>query len=118
MTHYRLKRAYEPQADDDGFRVYIDRLWPRGLSHATFHYDLWDKDIAPSDSLREWFHADPAGRWDEFVKRYAAELAGNPAFARLRDLLEQKTTVTLLYSSHDRQHNNAVIVERQLTQEY
>ena len=61
-----LKRAYDPESPSDGFRVYIDRLWPRGLSHATFHYDLWDKDIAPSTELREWFHADPLDRWDEF----------------------------------------------------
>ena len=56
MTQYQLKRAYEPASPEDGFRVYIDRLWPRGLSHETFHYDLWDKDIAPSTELREWFH--------------------------------------------------------------
>lgn len=110
MTQYRLKRAYEPSADNDGFRVYIDRLWPRGLSHETFHYDLWDKDIAPSAELREWFHADPENRWTEFEQRYTRELADNPSFAALRRLLEQKPVVTLLYSSHDEQHNNAVVV--------
>ncbi|MDE6118000.1 MAG: DUF488 family protein, partial [Duncaniella sp.] len=70
MTEYRLKRAYDPSNPDDGFRVYIDRLWPRGLSHATFHYDWWDKAISPSAGLREWFHADAADRWDEFQVRY------------------------------------------------
>ena len=110
MTVYKLKRAYEPESADDGFRVYIDRLWPRGLSHETFHYNLWDKDIAPSDELREWFHADPQGRWTEFERKYTAELKANPSFEFLRKLLETKPTVTLLYSSRDEEHNNAVIV--------
>lgn len=117
MTQYKLKRAYEPQSAADGFRVYIDRLWPRGLSHETFHYDLWDKDIAPSTDLREWFHADPDNRWDEFEKRYKAELASSPYFASLRKLLAHKPTVTLLYSSHDETHNNAVVVQRLLSDE-
>lgn len=115
MTDYKLKRAYDPASSDDGFRVYIDRLWPRGLSHETFHYDLWDKDIAPSTELREWFHADPDGRWDEFSKKYAAELAASPAFAELKTTLAPHKTVTLLYSSHDREHNNAVVVYDLLT---
>ena len=110
MTEYKLKRAYDPASPDDGFRVYIDRLWPRGLSHETFHYDLWDKDIAPSTELREWFHADMTDRWAEFKQKYAAELEKNPSFASLKKLLESKQVVTLLYSSHDEQHNNAVVV--------
>lgn len=115
MTQYHLKRAYDAASPADGFRVYIDRLWPRGLSHETFHYDLWDKDIAPSTDLREWFHADAADRWPEFEKKYAAELNANPSFNALCHLLEQKKTVTLLYSSHDQQHNNAVVVYNLLT---
>lgn len=115
MTQYRLKRAYEAASPDDGFRVYIDRLWPRGLSHETFHYDLWDKDIAPTTELREWFHADPLGRWTEFEQKYAAELKANPSFASLKQLLETKPVVTLLYSSHDEAHNNAVVVFHMLT---
>ena len=107
---YKIKRAYDPQEADDGFRVYIDRLWPQGLSHATFHYDLWDKDIAPSTELRQWFHQDPDGRWAEFEQKYQAELKANPAFDALRRLLATKPVVTLLYSSHDRTHNNAVVV--------
>ncbi len=107
----QIKRAYDPASSEDGYRVYIDRLWPRGLSHETFHYDLWDKDIAPSTELREWFHQDLDGRWEEFETRYAAELASNPAFATLREEIVGKPVVTLLYSSHDREHNNAVIVK-------
>ena len=110
-----LKQAYDVAADDDGFRVYIDRLWPRGLSHETFHYDLWDKEIAPSTELREWFHTDPDNRWEEFTERYKKELAGSVAFSALRTTLSDKSKVTLLYSSHDREHNNAVVVADVLT---
>lgn len=109
-TEYKLKRAYEAAAPDDGFRVYIDRLWPRGLSHETFHYNLWDKDIVPSTQLREWFHADPQNRWPEFEQKYTAELKANPSFQSLKSLLETKPVVTLLYSSHDELHNNAIVL--------
>lgn len=110
----RLKRAYEPESEEDGYRVYIDRLWPRGLSHSTFHYDLWDKEIAPSTELREWFHADPENRWSEFEKRYAEELKGNEGFRELAEKLKTKERVTLLYSSKDHEHNNAVVVRDEL----
>lgn len=110
MTEYKLKRAYDPQESSDGFRVYIDRLWPRGLSHESFHFDLWDKDIAPSTELREWFHEDPENRWAEFEKKYSDQLSSMPAFLALRHLLATKPVVTLLYSSRDEQHNNAVVV--------
>lgn len=110
MTEFKLKRAYEPESEDDGFRVYIDKLWPRGLSHETFHYDLWEKDIAPSTELREWFHEDPENRWDEFESKYKSELKENAAFPPFKELLMSKPVVTLLYSSHDETHNNAVVV--------
>lgn len=110
----QIKRAYEPREASDGYRVYIDRLWPRGLSHATFHYDAWDKEIAPSTELREWFHSDPDGRWDGFQQRYAAELEANPAFEALAKDMAARPKVTLLYSSHDAERNNAVVVRNQL----
>lgn len=110
MTKVQIRRAYEPSQASDGYRVYVDRLWPRGLSHETFHYDFWDKDIAPSTELREWFHADPEGRWPEFQRRYKAELEDNPAFAEFRAELEKHPEVTLLYSSHDPIHNNAAVL--------
>lgn len=116
MSKIMIKRAYEPQTPEDGFRIYIDRLWPRGLSHETFHYDLWDKDIAPSTELREWFHQDPAGRWDQFEEKYKAELLNNPAFTKLKEYISTKNVVTLLYSSHDTLHNNAVVVQKVLEQ--
>ena len=111
MAEIKLKRDYEPESVDDGFRIYIDRLWPRGLSHENFHYDLWDKDISPSTELREWFHQDPADRWEGFVKKYKAELESNPAFEKLKAYIATKPVVTLVYSSHDETHNNAVIVK-------
>lgn len=110
----QIKRAYDPQEPSDGFCVYIDRLWPRGLSHETFHYDLWDKQIAPSTELREWFHTDPDNLWPQFVVKYKAELRSNPSFLTLRQTLADHPTVTLLYSSHDRIHNNAVVVQQLL----
>lgn len=114
MTEIRLKRAYDPASPSDGLRVYIDRLWPRGLSHETFHYDAWDKEIAPSDGLRHWFHEDPQANWTEFARRYRAELSANPAWATFRSSLAGAPVVTLLYSSHDEQENNAVVVAQAL----
>ena len=111
----QLKRAYDPASPDDGYRVYIDRLWPRGLSHETFHYDFWDKEVAPSTELREWFHHDPDGRWNEFEAKYKAELEANPALDALKKELADKPMVTLLYSSRDHDHNNAVVVKQLLS---
>lgn len=112
----QIKRAYEPSSPEDGYRVYIDRLWPQGLSHETFHYDWWDKAISPTADLRQWFHADPQSRWPEFEERYKEELQSNPAFAQLRLAIAGKPKVTLLYSSHDQVHNNAVVVAEMLEQ--
>lgn len=114
-TKILLKRAYEPEETADGFRIYIDRLWPRGLSHETFHYDWWDKELAPSTELREWFHADPEERWAEFERRYAAELKGSAAFEALKGVVAKHAVVTLLFSSRDVERNNAVVVREALT---
>lgn len=112
-----IKRAYDPQSPDDGYRIYIDRLWPRGLSHETFKYDAWDKAIAPSSGLREWFHANPVAEWSEFEQKYKEELLANPAFAQLRRDISDKPRVTLLYSSHDREHNNAIVLKQLLVEQ-
>ncbi len=109
-----IKRAYDPEDHNDGFRIYIDRLWPRGLSHEMFHFDYWAKEIAPSTELREWFHTDPDNLWQSFVDKYKDELNANPAFSSLKKDIEGKPTVTLLYSSHDREHNNAIVVREML----
>lgn len=115
MTDIKLKRSYEPQEASDGFRILVDRLWPQGLSHETFYYDLWDKEIAPSTELREWFHASTdADKWTEFCRRYEAELAANPAFGELVETVGEHPVVTLLYSSRDTVHNNAVVVQTML----
>lgn len=113
-----IKRAYEPASPDDGFRIYIDRLWPRGLSHETFHYDWWDKDIAPSTELREWFHANPQTEWTEFEKRYRQELMSNPALSELKKTIGDKAKVTLIYSSRDETHNNAVLLRNVLMSDH
>ena len=117
MTTINLRRVYDDPAGspaDDGLRVYVDRLWPRGESKTMFHYDLWAKNVAPSTELREWFHADPENRWDEFEKRYTAELKANPAVAELVGTVKAKPLVTLLYSSKDHEHNNALVLARYL----
>ena len=110
---FKLKRAYEPASKEDGFRVLVERLWPRGVSKARARLDLWLKDVAPSPALRKWFGHDPA-KWNEFRKRYRAELKGQPqALKLLRD--KAKTgTVTLVYGSKDQEHNAAVALKEVL----
>lgn len=111
MANIRLERVYEdPSGTTGGYRVFVDRLWPRGESKEKFHYDLWAKAIAPSTELREWYHADPETRWPEFEKRYEAELAANPAVAQLITELKGKPDIVLLYSSHDTLQNNARVL--------
>ncbi len=114
-TSIQIKRAYQTESPDDGFRIYVDRLWPRGLSHETFHYDLWDKAVAPSTELRQWFHENPTAEWTEFEERYKNELLANPAFEALKKQIADKPMVTLLYSSHDTSHNNAFVLKKLLS---
>ena len=107
MTRLAVKRAYAPPAPEDGTRVLVDRLWPRGLAKAQAKIDHWLKDVAPSGELRRWFGHDP-GRWEEFRERYAAELAVEPERLRpLRELMRHGP-LTLLFSARDEAHNNAV----------
>lgn len=110
MPEIKLKRAYDPAEPDDGYRIYVDRIWPRGLSHETFVYDLWDKEIAPSTELRHWFHEDPDNRWPEFKRDYLAELEKNPNSRALRQDINSRDVVTLLFSSKDEARNNAVVL--------
>lgn len=105
----KLKRAYEPPAAEDGTRVLVDRLWPRGVSKADAALDQWVKEIAPSTELRKWFGHDPA-RWDEFCRRYREELHRNTELlSQLRSLARQGP-VTLVYSAHDEVHNDAIVL--------
>ncbi|WP_292411001.1 MULTISPECIES: DUF488 domain-containing protein [unclassified Methanoculleus] len=107
----RTKRIYEEPAGDDGLRVLVDRLWPRGIAKEEAKFDRWEKDLAPTDELRRWFGHDPM-KWDEFLRRYRAELEGKEAtLTRLRQEAND-TTVTLLYAARDREHNNAVALKR------
>ena len=108
--HIKLKRAYEPSAPDDGTRILIDRLWPRGVKKADAAIDEWMKDIAPSTGLRKWFGHDPA-RWQEFRRRYQSEIRQHPdEFDRLRTLA-QHGRITLVFSAHDEIHNDAVVLK-------
>jgi len=110
VDHIKLKRAYEPPASDDGTRILIDRLWPRGVKKADAAIDEWMKDIAPSTGLRKWFGHDPA-RWQEFRRRYQSEIRQHPdEFDRLRTLA-QNGRITLVFSAHDEAHNDAVVLK-------
>jgi len=110
-----LKRAYEPTAPEDGQRVLVDRLWPRGLSKDKAAIDLWLKEIAPSTALRQWFSHDPA-RWDEFQHRYRAELDANgEVVGQLRDVIDAGKT-TLIYGAKDEAHNDAVVLAAYLAE--
>jgi uncharacterized protein YeaO (DUF488 family) len=115
-SHLRLKRAYEPASPEDGVRILVDRLWPRGVSKAHAALDEWDKDIAPSTELRQWFGHDPA-KWPEFQRRYQAELRQHAdVLDRIRHLAKKKT-VTLVVSAHDDEHNDAVVLRDVLLNE-
>jgi len=106
----RLKRIYEPPSPTDGFRVLIDRLWPRGISKEEAALDLWARDLAPSDALRKWFHHEVAN-WEEFEKRYRAELAQQAdAVAAFREQCAGRTT-TLLFGAKDETHNQAIVLK-------
>ncbi|MBB2830672.1 UNVERIFIED_ORG: uncharacterized protein YeaO (DUF488 family) [Rhizobium esperanzae] len=109
----KLKRAYETPTADDGVRVLVDRLWPRGVKKSEAAIDHWLKDIAPSTGLRKWFGHDPA-LWVEFRRRYMAEIEEHrEELDQLRALMAEGR-VTLVYSAHDEKHNDAVVLEEML----
>ena len=105
----KIKRVYEKPEKDDGTRILVDRLWPRGLTKEKAAVDLWLKDIAPSTALRKWFNHDP-GKWQEFIMRYREELKNNKkqVFILKNELYKE---VTLLYASKDEQHNEALVLK-------
>jgi len=109
MDDLRIKRIYDPPDPSDGARILVDRIWPRGVSKDAAKLSEWLKAIAPSTSLRQWFHRDPT-QWTEFGRRYRAELdANSAAVERLRDFLKAGP-VTLLYAARDRERNHAVVL--------
>ncbi len=110
----RVKRVYESPSDQDGFRVLVDRLWPRGLSKESAQIDLWLKDIAPSDKLRKRFSHDPK-KWSEFKNRYRAELdTKKDLVLKLRLVEKEKKKITLLYAAKDLEYNNAIFLKEYL----
>ena len=116
MTHaaakldIHLKRAYLPVSSEDGVRVLVDRLWPRGVRKADAAIDRWAKEVAPSTELRRWFGHDPS-RWGEFRHRYRAELSHNTALVNELRTIAQKGRLTLVYAARDELHNDAVILQ-------
>ena len=106
-----LKRAYDPAGARDGYRVLVERLWPRGVRKTDLQLDAWLKDVAPSPELRRWFGHDPA-RWNEFAARYRRELREHPAAEALAELVRRASvrTVTLVYGARDETHSSAVVL--------
>jgi len=107
----KLKRAYEKPARDDGERILVERLWPRGLTKQGAKIDLWLKDVAPSAELRRWFGHDP-DKWDEFRKRYQKELKDKNDLIKLLKRKAKAGAITLIYSARDEEHNSALVLKQ------
>lgn len=111
----KLKRAYEPATSADGLRILVERLWPRGVSKQKAKIDLWLKDLAPSQDLREWYGHDPV-RWPQFRKRYVAELKDQESLLALLKYIGDQQTVTFIYAASDVEHNSALALKEFLEQ--
>ncbi|HEY0196126.1 MAG TPA: DUF488 domain-containing protein [Methanobacterium sp.] len=110
----KIKRVYQIPEEEDGHRILVDRLWPRGMSKEDAKLDLWLKEVAPSDDLRKWFGHDPE-RWSEFQKRYREELKNKKSLlSTIKNLEEENRTITLIYAAKDEEHNNAVVLRDKL----
>ncbi|QNT77525.1 DUF488 domain-containing protein [Entomobacter blattae] len=111
----QIKRAYEEPAEQDGQRILVDRLWPRGISKEKMQLTEWLKEVAPSNDLRHWFNHDPA-KWTEFREKYSEELASPPACEAVEHLLRilAQGTVTLVYGAKDTEHNQAIVLQHYL----
>lgn len=106
----KIKRIYDQPAKEDGFRILVDRLWPRGISKEKVKVDLWLREIAPSNDLRKWFSHDPK-KWEDFKIRYERELKGKQELLhKIKEAEKEKGIVTILYSARDEEHNNAVVL--------
>ena len=114
MTSIKIKRVYEDFEESDGYRVLVDRLWPRGMRKENLHYDLWAKDITPSSTLRKWYHQNMDENWEAFVSAYQKELDNVPDMGSYIDELKKHSAVTLLYASKDSTHNHAIILQSYL----
>ena len=109
----KLKRAYEPPTAGDGTRILVDRLWPRGVKKAAAAIDMWAKDVAPSTELRQWFGHE-TNRWEEFCRRYVAELGQKPDLIKELRALARSGQITLVFGAHDQAHNDAVVLRKVL----
>lgn len=109
MATIQTKRIYDQPNKDDGYRVLVDRLWPRGVSKEKAALGEWLKEVGPSNELRTWFNHEPA-KYPEFKTRYEQELTTNPAYGELQQLVKKHPKVTLLYGAHDPEHNQAVVL--------
>lgn len=112
----KIKRIYTPTEETDGYRILVDRLWPRGISKEKAQIDLWLKSVAPSNELRKWFGHDTE-RFPEFAERFRTELAESGALEELRAILKVHPVATLLFAAHDEEHNNAVVLQNLLKTE-
>lgn len=112
MTEVKIKRVYDPEGETDGYRVLVDKLWPRGVKKENLHYDLWAKDITPSTPLREWFHEDQEGHWPEFARKYAEELEKSQAVDDFIERVKNERTITLLYASRNATENHALVLQK------
>ncbi|GAA4315105.1 DUF488 domain-containing protein [Compostibacter hankyongensis] len=110
-----IKRIYEPASTADGYRILVDRLWPRGLKKEAAHIDEWLKEVAPSADLRKWFNHEPE-KWPQFVKKYRTELGGSDAFETLLTRIKAHKRVTLLYGAKDERHNQAAALKEFIKQ--
>lgn len=110
-----IKRAYDPTEPSDGYRVLVDRLWPRGIKKEALHMDEWCKEVAPSTELREWFKHDPS-KFKEFTARYEHELKHSQAASELlgRAMAQGAKRLTLIYAAHDTEHNHALVLQKYL----
>jgi uncharacterized protein YeaO (DUF488 family) len=109
----RIKRIYEPYAPSDGYRILVDRLWPRGIKKTEAHIDLWLKEIAPSTKLRKWFAHIPS-KWPKFREKYREELKDNETLGQLLETAGTHHVITLLYGAKDEEHNDAVVLKEYL----
>lgn len=113
MLQIQIKRIYEPPDRNDGYRILVDRLWPRGVKKENAQIDIWLKEVAPSTELRKWFNHDPE-KWAEFTRKYNAELHNSAFTKELIDLVQRHKKTTLLYSAHDVLHNQAQVLQQYL----
>ncbi len=112
MTQIKIKRVYDNPEAEDGYRVLVDRLWPRGMKKEHLKYDAWEKDITPSSELRKWYHANPDENWKAFSAMYRKELEASEAVRDFLAKIKTYKTVTLLYASKEPVHNHAIILQR------